>query len=107
MTGTTTMKFLKASAFWNRNMTSAVEWLKRVGLIPADVENVKPRQALTDLDPEAVRLDYLAAVAFEWDTWGPASPVDLVKALEAETRGARRDLITETLLSLGRQMETA
>lgn len=99
---TVSLTDLRRSAFLHRDMTSSFEWFKRQGWVPADVTFMKVRQALVDLDPEAMPLGYLASSAFEWDTWGEASPVDFVKAMAADTRGARRDLILETLSSLGR-----
>lgn len=98
----TTLNDLRRSAFEHRGMTSAFEWLKVIGLVPQDTDRMRVRQVLTDLDPENVSVEYLAAAAFEWDSWGPASPVDFVKAIGAEARGAQRDLITETLVALGR-----
>ena len=98
---------LRKLAFKNRDMTSSFDWLKAVGLVPEDVSRMDIRQVLTDLDPDNISVAYLAAAAYEWDTWGEASPVDFVKAIAAETRGAKRDLITETLMALGRQMVAA
>ena len=106
-TATTNLKDLRRLAFENREMTSSFQWLKDIGLVPKNVTRMDIRQVLTDLDPENIKVGYLAAAAFEWDTWGPASPVDFIKAIATEARGAKRDLITETLMSLGRQMAEA
>lgn len=102
MEGTTTLRDLRVLAIRYRDMTSAFEWLKRTGLVPENVSKMRVRQVLTDLDPQAISIEYLAAAAYEWDSWGPASPIDFVKAIAAETRGAQRDLITEALMALGR-----
>jgi hypothetical protein len=105
--GTTTLRFLQRSAFDNRHLTSSFEWLKSIGLVPEGVERMDIRQVITDLDPENIPVSYLAASAHEWDTWGEASPVDFIKALGYETRGAKRDLIVETLMALGREQREA
>lgn len=105
--GTTTLSNLRREAFAHRHMDSAFEWLKRIGLVPEGVERMNIRQALTDLDPDNISVAYLAAAAYEWDTWGTASPVDFVKAIGYETRGAQRDLIVETLQALGREQAQA
>lgn len=108
MEGVTTLRELRLSAIQNRDMSSAFEWLQKTGLVPDNVTKMRVRQVLTDLDPEAVSVEYLAAAAYEWDSWGPASPVEFVKAIGAETRGSsQRDLIMETLTTLGRQSAVA
>jgi len=100
--GATTMRDLRRMARPYSDMTSVFEWLKAIGLVPAETKRMDVRQVLTDLDPENISVRYLAAAAFEWDTWGPSNPDQFLNALSAETRGAKRDLIVETLSSLGR-----
>lgn len=99
--GTTTLQDLRRLAQPHSDMTSSFEWLKKVGLIPDNVTRMDVRQVLTDLDPDNISVKYIAAAAFEWDQWGPASPDDFVKAIACETRGANRDLVMETLMALG------
>lgn len=106
---TTTLSNLRRSAFKHREMTSTLDWLKAIGLVPEGV-NYLPgvRHVKLDMDPNAIPVGYLAATAHEWDAWGPSSPTDLVKALAKETRGdTSRDLISETLTALGRSMAEA
>lgn len=100
----TTLDYLRTKAFEYRHMDSAFEWLRTIGLVPEGVTRMNIRQVLTELDPERVSVSYIAASAYEWDTWGPASPVDFMRAIAFEARGAKRDLIVETLMSLGREM---
>ena len=102
--GTTTHADLRRSAFEHRHLTSSFEWLKEAGFVPQDQSRMDIRQVLTDLDPQDIDVAYVAAAAYEWDTWGEASPVDFVRALGFEMKGAKRDLIVETLMSLGREM---
>ena len=105
--GTTTMRDLRRLARPHSDMNSIFEWLKAVGLVPQDVKRMDIRQVLTDLDPENISVKYIAAAAYEWDTWGPSTPDQFLKAISAECRGAKRDLIVETLMSLGREMVSA
>lgn len=80
-----------------------VDWLKAIGVIPTDVDAMKVSQVRLELDPDAIEAGYLASVAFEWDSWGPSSPTDLMFALECELKGSpQRDAISDTLLALGR-----
>lgn len=105
--GTTTMRDLRRMARPHSDLTSTFEWLKAIGLVPQETKRMDIRQVLTDLDPENISVQYLAAAAFEWDSWGPASPDQFLKALSAECRGAKRDLVVETLTMLGREMAVA
>lgn len=105
--GTTTLAHLQREAFRHREMTSSFEWLKVIGLVAHDVARMDIRQVITEMDPQAIPVSYLAASAYEWDGWGEASPVDFIRAIGAETRGAQRDLIVETLMSLGREQAAA
>lgn len=73
--------------------------------MPNGVSRMDIRQVLTDLDPENIKVGYLAASAYEFDTWGPATPMDFIRAISAECRGAKRDLIMDTLIALGREQE--
>lgn len=81
---------------------SALEWLKKVGLIPQDVEwtrrNANPK---TNMDANRIPLVYLAECAIEWDLDGLTLPSDFVDAISYETTGARRDNIASILGSLG------
>lgn len=78
-------------------------WMKRVGLVPEDVASMKKVQVRIDIDPDALPKGYLAACAYEWDTWGDSHPMDFAKAIRLETKGnTGRDLIAETLTALGR-----
>lgn len=102
--GTTTLAHLRTESFRHRHMTSAFEWLKVIGLVPEGVARMDVRQVV-ELDPDSVPVSYIAASAFEWDTWGESSPVDFIKAISAEARGAKRDLIIETLTALGNEQK--
>jgi len=75
--------------------------------VPEGVERMDIRQVITELDPDSIPVSYLAASAHEWDTWGEASPVDFIKAIGYETKGAKHDLIVETLMALGREQREA
>lgn len=89
-------------------MTSVVDWFKGIGLIPASVTYRKPENVRLGLDPERIEAGYLAACAYEWDSWGPSSPVDFVNAIRCELRGTeQRDLIAGLLTLLGREQEEA
>jgi len=104
--GVTTMRDLRRLARPHSDMTSVFEWLKAVGLVHQSVTRMPIRQVV-ELDPECIDVKYLASAAYEWDSWGPTGPDDFIKALSAECKGAKRDLILETLMALGRQMEEA
>lgn len=87
------------------HLDSCVEWLRVLGILPADVERVKPAQVRLELDPQGIDAGYLAAVASEWDSWGPSSPVDLMKALKCELKGSsQRDVIAAVLTALGKEV---
>lgn len=82
------------------------DWLKVIGVVPHDIEKVRPVLALIDTDGTKMRAGYLAASAYEWDGWGESQPIDFVKAIRLETKGyAGRDVIAETLTALGRSTE--
>ena len=90
-----------------KNMHGIVRWLRAIGVIPNDVAMVKPAQVRLELDPGSIEGGYLAAVAFEWDTWGDSTPPDFIRALRCELSGApERDSIARTLLALGRSVAT-
>lgn len=81
------------------------EWLQAIGVVPADVDTVKYGRVnpILNLNANAIGAFYLAAVAFEWDTWGPSTPTEFLDALQMETAGNnRRDTVAETLSALGR-----
>lgn len=85
---------------------SVFEWLKAIGVVPNDVESVRPSQVKLGLDPEAIEGGYLASAAYEWDSWGASSPTDFIMALECELSGSeQRDAIASILLALGRNTE--
>lgn len=89
------------------HLDNTVAWLKAMGVIPSDVTHVKPKQVKLELDPKAIEGGYLAAVAYEWDSWGPSSPLDLVAALRCELKGApERDIIAGILTMLGKATTT-
>lgn len=86
---------------------SAVDWLKALAIIPDDVNWMRPVLPKIELDPAAIPVGYLAAVAFEWDSWGESTPEQFLDAIQCEMRGARRDAIAELLMSLGREANQA
>lgn len=84
-------------------MDSCFSWLKVLGIVPENVESVKPSQVKMELDPQGIDAGYLASVAFEWDSWGPSSPVDLINALRCELKGSpERDIVSGVLTMLGK-----
>lgn len=83
--------------------TSIVAWLKDLYIIPREVESMRVAQVKLDLDPLNIEAGYLAAVAFEWDSWGASHPEDFIDALRCELRGSgERDTVSAILLALGR-----
>jgi hypothetical protein len=103
---TYSLRSLREKAAAARGYRSAASWLRSIGVIPDEVLHVRPRQPILNLDADKVEAGYLAAVAFEWDSWGPASPLQFIDALEYETAGTgKRDAIAEILTQLGRATE--
>ena len=89
-----------------RHFNSVFGWLKSQGYIPENVESAKIAQVKV-VNPEAVEAGYLASAAYEWDSWGPSSPLEFLRAIELESDGnAGRDIITETLQALGAAIES-
>lgn len=80
----------------------AFEFLREVGAVPEDVRSIASEKVRLSLDPEAVPAGYLAAAAYEWDTWGPSHPSDFIEAMENELLPHRRDYIASLLTELGR-----
>jgi len=86
---------------WSGGPTRVYLWLIKVGYLPDD--HVVTRRAVVRLggDPEGLDADYVGAVAKEWDSWGPSTPIEFVEAMEAEY-GERYDAISAMLTELGR-----
>lgn len=83
------------------DMTSAVDFLKSIQVIPYDVTNIKaPDYVNTNLDPNGIPAGYLAALAFEWDKDGPSAPRDFVDSLRPELRDSpEREVVRESLVT--------
>lgn len=98
---------LRQRAKVTRHYNSVFGWLKAQGYVPESVEGMRVANPKS-LDPEAIEIGYLAAVAYEWDSWGPTSPLEFLDAMEFECIGnERRDIIVETLTALGSEKETS
>jgi hypothetical protein len=80
----------------------AFEFLKEVGVVPANVMSMPAEKVKLTLDRKAIPAGYLASAAYEWDTWGPSHPSDFVDAINTELDPAKRDLIGSVLTELGR-----
>jgi hypothetical protein len=107
MTRTYGYHWLRKQAADHPHLTSAMEFLKVVGVVPQDEEftgrNWLPR---TNLDPNAISARYLAEFANDWDELGESSPGYFIEALEFECAGSeKRDVVAETLMALGEQAE--
>jgi hypothetical protein len=105
MARTFTFSWLARYAAEFAHYRSTFEWLKAIGVVPNDVESMRTSQVQVklDLDPERIEAGYLAAVAYEWDSWGESSPTDLIFALECELKDSpQRDAVATILLALGR-----
>ena len=93
-------------SFTRASLTSPIfDWLKAIGAVPQDqpVLSWGHNQNTPLLNPDSIRIGYLAMVACEWDSWGPSTPTEFLDAMELETEGhERRDTIAETLTALGR-----
>jgi len=83
----------------------AFEFLHQIGLVPHEVKTMPAAKVRLNIDPEAIPVGYLAATAYEWDTWGPSHPEDFVDMLEAELKPEKRDFIAAILTSLGRSVQ--
>ena len=97
---------------WLRDMAdpdalSTFDWLKDIGVVPADVATMQVVQVRLDIDPNHIPAGYLAASAYEWDTWGPSEPDDLLDALEVEIKGDSRTFVALLLTALGREVTDA
>lgn len=81
------------------DLTSAVDFLKSIQVIPADVVHVPaPDYVNTNLNPEGIPAGYLAALAFDWDKDGPSKPSDFVDSLRPELKGSpEREVVRESL----------
>ena len=95
--------WLRKQAADHGHMDSAMEFLRAVGVVPADVEYGRATRVVSNsLDPQAIPALYLAEFANDWDNIGPSSPDFFVAALEFECAGSRkRDVVSETLTELG------
>jgi len=97
-TGTVSLKYLKANA--TQDTGSILDWLRLITPIP--LTGIFQPMKYRTLDPDAIRLDYLAAVAQEWESWGHSQPTEFVAALAMETKDSPgRDAITKMLTLLG------
>jgi hypothetical protein len=82
---------------------SVFPWLKGIGIVPLDVSSMRDAQVKLALDDKNIEAGYLAASAYEWDSWGASRPSEFLDALDLETAGTtRKDVIVETLTMLGR-----
>lgn len=79
--------------------TSAVDFLKSIQVIPADVVHVPaPDYVNTNLNPDGIPAGYLAALAYDWDKDGPSRPFEFVDSLRPELRGSpEREVVRESL----------
>jgi len=97
------LSYLREQAESSRENESILRWLTEIGVIPQGTKRVG-LQKFVNLDPEAINAYYLASVANEWDSLGPSTPLDFVKALSFETVGECREGIVALLESLGRSL---
>lgn len=81
---------------------SAFEFLKDVGVVPEHVSGASPVNVKTSFNPREVPGGYLASAAFEWDSWGPSTPVDFIEVIQAELDPEKREYIANLLTALGR-----
>jgi hypothetical protein len=103
MKKTYALRWLQKQAEDHKHLDSAMDFLRAVGVVPADVEfkgtNWLPSLSL---NPLSIRGRYLAEVANDWDKMGPASPTTFAHALSFECAGTeQRDAVAEVLASLG------
>lgn len=87
------------------DLTSAVDFLKSIQVIPYDVKSMPaPNYIVTRLDPQSIPAGYLASLAFEWDADGPSSPSEFVDALRPELKGSpEREVVREQLETAGKE----
>jgi hypothetical protein len=103
---TYTLAYLRRSASINRHHTGALPWLQQIGVLPSTETRYPTKcwRIKTDLNPAVIPAEYIVASAAEWDSWGPSTPLDFMRAIEAECAGEdTHDLISGVLTTLGRE----
>lgn len=80
-------------------------WLQNIGVVPWEVQSMPAARVRLNIDPEEIPVGYLAATAYEWDSWGQSHPDDFIDMLEAELKPEKRDFIAAILTSLGRSVQ--
>lgn len=100
-----TFSELRQFAYVRQDMSRAVDFLKAMQVIPYTVERVPaPDYIKTNLDPEQIPAGYLAALAYEWDSDGPSTPLEFIDSLRPEMMGtAERDNVREQLEMVGKE----
>lgn len=95
--------WLRKQATDHGHLTSAMDFLQAVGVVPADSSfRRKTRWTSNSLPASAIPALYLAEFANDWDSVGESSPVDFMEAVEFEVAGtSKRDVVAETLAELG------
>jgi hypothetical protein len=96
---TFTFDFLKKAGV-NDQPQDMVGWLKRIEVIPAGVRKF-PRMQERLVEKDAIPAGYLAAMAYEWDSWGGgATTRQFLSALEFQVRGSKKQRIAESALTV-------
>jgi len=80
-------------------------FLQNIGIVPWEQKTMPSAKVRLNIDPEAIPVGYLAAAAYEWDSWGPSQPSDFIRAMEAELVPPKRDFVSAILTSLGRSVQ--
>lgn len=88
----------------HRSETSIVEWLRQVGVIPADVKwRRAPMSIYNGLERKSIKARALAELAYEFDTIGVGTPKEYMNWLYFEIKDSPvREQFMAVLATLGK-----
>ena len=92
----------------NRHDRTVMAFLKGIGVVPEDIDHRRAGRLGIEPTPTsaAIRGEYLAGFAFDWDQLGESTPRQFVEALECELSDSeKRDTVSDILGSLGAFVE--
>lgn len=96
--------WLRKQAADHDHLTSAMGFLKAIGVVPEGVDYRRSNipGAVAAPQPDSVPAEYLAGMAVDWDSLGESEPRYFIEALEFECAGtAKRDAVATMLAELG------
>jgi len=99
-----TFDHLRQFAAVRGDLALSVDFLKSIQVVPYEVVHIPaPDYVNTNLDPDKIPAGYLAALAYEWDSDGPSTPLEFVDSLRPELRNSpERDVVRDALSEAGK-----